>query len=97
MAAPTYQRSREASVGTPATGALTKSKLTHPYSVPHPVGLAKRAGTDRKVMTVLRMQGIEVREQVLAALPSHALTAGSSFDGRNGKPSTRAENGPPLG
>jgi hypothetical protein len=43
------------------------------------------------------MQGIEVREQLLAALPSHAHTAGSSFDGRNGKPSTRAENGPPLG
>jgi hypothetical protein len=43
------------------------------------------------------MQGIEVREQLLAALPWHAEASGSSFDGRNGKPSTRVENGPPLG
>ena len=82
---------------TPCYRRLAKSKLTHHRAVPHPIRLARRAGADRKVTTVLRMQGIEVREQLLAALPSHAHTAGSSFDGRNGKPSTRAENGPPLG
>jgi hypothetical protein len=43
------------------------------------------------------MQGIEVREQLLVALSWHAYASLSSFDGRNGKPSTRVENGPPLG
>lgn len=45
---------------------------------------------------MLRMSGIEVREQLLVALPWHAYAV-PSFDGRNGKPSTRVENGPPLG
>lgn len=45
----------------------------------------------------MRMQGIEVREQLLGALPWHAETAGSSFDARTGKPGIRDENGQPLG
>ena len=46
---------------------------------------------------MLRMQGIGMREQLLVALPWHAYASVSSFDARNGKPSTRVENGPPLG
>nr|WP_300148944.1 hypothetical protein [Propionicimonas sp.] len=43
------------------------------------------------------MRGIELQKQLLVALPWHAYVAGSSFDDRFGKPSTRVENGPPLG
>ncbi|MGC3995646.1 MAG: hypothetical protein QM779_16260 [Propionicimonas sp.] len=45
----------------------------------------------------MRMQGFEVREQSLAALPWHAYACASSVEDRNGKPSTRIEAGPPLG
>ncbi|MGC3954685.1 MAG: hypothetical protein QM804_10600 [Propionicimonas sp.] len=45
---------------------------------------------------MLRIQGIGMREQLLVALPWHAY-ASPSFDGRNVKPSTRDETGPPLG
>ena len=46
---------------------------------------------------MLRMQGIELREQLLTVLPWHVYASVSFFDGRDGKPSTRIENGPPLG
>lgn len=38
-----------------------------------------------------------MREQLLAASLWHACAYLPTFDIRNGKPSTRIENGPPLG
>ena len=77
-------------------GVLAKAALTRQAAIPHPVRLVKRGRQRPKGTTVLRMQGIEVRGQLLVALPWHAYAV-SSINTANGKPSTRVENGPPLG